>query len=344
MKRLLAFVLVLCLAAGLVSIASAAKITITSQPETQTTKIGGTLTFKVKAKNAGDQPITWYFTNPETGETTTGKKLSGVVPGVKVSKPNSLAITLKKIPEALHGWTLYCHIGMKGTGATSNLAMILIEGKEVPPMPVQTYNQPADSDSSASQPVVTPTPEPIVIKAGSNVDLYEMDRKGNILGGAQSELTFAQGSANFMMKLQEGAEYPVQYFSLDSLRITPEGENLSGLTGLSIRNLEHSATAKIKLNKPSTGGEIVPRETQVEAADPSTLVTVTCTYCRFTGYNNTFAESGQVPVGTTITVIASGGRISKGYSINGAKADYKNQASFQMVVEGDTTIVMDKQK
>ncbi len=350
MKRLLAFLIVVCLAAGCVSIAMAAKITITSQPVSQTTKVGGTLTFKVKAKNAGDQPITWYFMNPETGETTTGKKLPNVVQGVKVTRPNSLNITLKKIPESLHGWVLYCHIGMKGTGATSNYAMILIEGKEVPPMPVQTRGS-STSDTNAAtvdaagSPLPTATPEPIVVKAGTKVDLYEMDRKGNVISGAKPELTFTQGSANFMMKLQDGVEDPIQYFSIDSIRITPEGENVTGLTGLSIRNLEHSATAKIKLFKPSTGAEIVPREAKIEEADPSTLVNVTCEFCRFTGYNNTFAESGQVPVGTTITVVASGGRISKGYFINGAKkGEYKNQASFQLVIEGDTTIKMEKQK
>ena len=106
---------------------------------------------------------------------------------------------------------------------------------------------------------------------------------------------------------------------------------------------------KVKVNKP--GPENTPTATlflpdePIAPADPSTLVTVTCENCRFTGYKSSYAKSGEVPVGTTITVIASGGMVGKGYFINGAKKGaHKNEASFQYVVEGDTTITMEKQK
>lgn len=353
MKRLVSFLMVVCLLLSCVSVALAAKPSITKQPETQTVKAGGKLTFKVKAKNAAGQSITWYFTNPETGESTTGKKLSSVVPGVKVKNANSLNITLSKIPEEMHGWTLYCHIGAKSSGVNSDAAMILIAGKEVPAMPVKVQaSSSSDSEGgetgtaasveTAAAPVVEPA-GPIVI-TGSKIDLYELDRKGKVVGTAKSELTFENGDANFYVKLPEGTEGSIQYITVDSLRITPEGENV---TGMSVRGWKSSATVKVKISKPSDGTEeeIQPRAAkEEEPVDEADLVSITCTNCRFTGWHNSFAESGRVPVGSTITVIASGGMISKGYSINGAKAEYKNQASFQLVVEGDTEITMQKQK
>lgn len=348
MKKLVAILAVFCLILGCFSLAQAAKPSITSQPETQTVKAGGTLTFTVKAKNAAGESITWYFLNPATGVTTTGKKLSSVVSGVKVEKPNSLRITLKKIPEELHGWVLYCHIGPKGGGANSNYAMILIDGKEVPPMPVQSF-----SSGKGGEPVVeTPEPveiiEPVVIK-GSKVELYNLDSKGNPTGSPQTELNFPDGVASFHVRIPEGTEGTLQYVVVSGIRITPEGENV---TGMSIRGLKESGTVKVKINRPSDGPEseeeeeIVPRpaQTETEPVDESSLVNVSCTYCRFTGGNNTYVESGKVPVGTTITVFASGGQIHKGYTINGGKAAYKDQASFQLVVEGDTTITMQQQK
>ncbi len=73
MKKLLAFLLVLCLALGLASVALAAGPKISKQPESATTDEKGTVTFKLKA--SGYKGLTWRFVNPETGEETPGKKL-----------------------------------------------------------------------------------------------------------------------------------------------------------------------------------------------------------------------------------------------------------------------------
>ena len=194
--------------------------------------------------------------------------------------------------------------------------------------------------------------EPIVIKGSSKFELYALDAKGNVTGSAQTELRFSDGNANFFVRLPEGTEDTIQYVKIDSVRLTPTGD----LTGLSVRGWDHSSSVTVRVNKPA-GEEGSVSETMLllqkeqeaekealESVDTSSLVTVTCTNCRFSGWNYSFAESGQVPAGTTITVVSSGGWIKKGYIVNGAKAAYKNQASFQMVVEGDTEITMEKQK
>ncbi len=372
MKRLLSILMILCILLGVYGVASAAKPSITKQPETQTVKKGGTLTFSVEAKNA-DGGITWHFQNPATGKDYTGRKLSGAVSGLKVTNPNSLNITLKKVPESMHGWTAYCHIGPKNGGVDTDTVMILIEGMDPPATPKPTEK--ADSSSSGSKsdtssssdsktssksgrsdsdseamstpamPTATPKPEKIVITGNTRIELYKVDSKGEPLGKPQQELTFTDGEADFFVKLPDATEGSIQYVSVDGIRFTPDGE----VRGVGIKGWPYSASVKVKVNKPGpdytpTPTLVLPDET-VSPADPSTLVTVTCENCRFTGYKSSYAKSGEVPVGTTITVIASGGMVSKGYFINGAKkATHKNEASFQYVVEGDTTITMEKQK
>lgn len=355
MRRFFALLAALCLLLCCVPSALAADITILEQPQTQTVKAGGDLIFSLKARGAGDEPITWYITNPMTGETTTGKKLSGVVKGVKVKNPNSLKISINNIPESMHGWQLYCHIGKKGSGVNSDTVMILIKGLEPPVLPTPAPVT-ASSASSAEQSsstgtgtaavgaaTVTVTREPIVIK-GSKVDLYELDAKGNQVGTTpKHELTFDGNTANFRVEAPEGTTETIQYFSIGGIRFTPD----TTVNSLTVRGWDRSATVRVKLNTPEGQEDDLIRarpEATQEPVDESSLVTVSCTNCRFTGGGNTFAESGKVPVGTTITVFSRGGLLKKGYSINGEKAVYKNEASFQMVVDGDTTITMEPQK
>lgn len=354
MKRLLSLLLILCLTLGMIPLAHAA-ITVTEQPETTTVKAGGNVTFRFKGKNVSGSGITWYFINPVTGETTTGKKLSSVVPGIKVANPNNPKITLKRVPESMHGWIVYCHIGKKSGGVDTDKVMLLIEGKEPPANMAELLAAPpaaADNDDGGAKSdgagdsdaiYVTATPEPPtpIVITGSKVELYQLDRSGDIVGTAQTELTFPVGSsANFYVKLPEGTEGTLQYFTIGGIRFDPEGDNV---TGMAVRGWTTSAAVRAKVLKPGDETPTPAPAATEEPVDESSLVTVTCTFCRFTGWHNTFSESGKVPVGSTITVAASGGMISKGYSINGAKASHRNEAAFQLVVEGDTTIVMDEQ-
>ena len=90
-----------------------------------------------------------------------------------------------------------------------------------------------------------------------------------------------------------------------------------------------------------TAAPAEPTAAPEETADTAGKVLVTCERCRFSGGGNSFSTSGYVPVGTTITVVCgSGGLLSEGYSINGAPAINKGQASFKITVSEDTTITM----
>ena len=129
MKRLLAVTVMLCLLWGYTGGALAA-ITVTAQPETQTVKAGGTVTFSVKARGAS--AITWHFISPDGTEDLTGKKLAGRFQGLRVVNPNSQNIRLKNVPEEMHGWTVYCHLGKAGADTDTERVLLLIEGKELP--------------------------------------------------------------------------------------------------------------------------------------------------------------------------------------------------------------------
>ena len=352
MKRLISFLAVICMLLGTCSVSLAAdRPYIKKQPVSQTVKAGESLTFSLEAENTSGSGITWYFQNPLTGESFTGKKLSSVVPGLKVKNPNSRSITLKNVPESMHGWTAYCHLGPKSGGVNSDTVMILIAGLPVPEMPSPTpgisTESSVDNEVSEAVPTPTPVPEPIVITGNAKIELYKVDSKGTPLGTAQQELVFDPGtSASFLVKMPDDAEGSVQYVKVGSVRLTPDAET----RGMTIQGWPASASVKIKVLKPGSEAEateealILPEES-VAPVDPSSLVNVTCENCRFTGYTYSFAESGQVPVGSTITIIASGGIVGKGYFINGAKkASHKNEASFQIQIDGDTVITMNPQK
>ena len=142
-KRMLVLLgILLCCA----SVALAA-VTITEQPETQTVEAGGKVSFSLKATGAGNSGITWHFVSPDGTEDVTGRKLEARFRGLKVQAPNTLKITLQKVPEEMHGWTVFCHIGKAGSGVDSEEAQLLIEGME----------EPADTGADAGE--AEPEPE-----------------------------------------------------------------------------------------------------------------------------------------------------------------------------------------
>ena len=131
MKRLLTIMAILCLLTGCFG-AARAEIEITEQPETQTVKAGGTVTFSVEAKNVGKSAITWHFISPDGQEDVTGRKLAERFSGLRVKNPNNQHIKLSRVPEEMHGWEVYCHLGKASAGVDTERALLLIEGMEAP--------------------------------------------------------------------------------------------------------------------------------------------------------------------------------------------------------------------
>ncbi|MBQ8074130.1 MAG: immunoglobulin domain-containing protein [Clostridia bacterium] len=148
MRRLLAMLGALCMLLSCVS-GALAEVTITGQPETQTTQPGGSATFTVKARGAGNSGITWHFVSPDGQEDITGRKLSERFPGLKVQNPNTLTIRLKNIPAEMAGWRVHCHIGKAGAGVDTDEALLLMEGYEAADAENEAAETTADADSTA---------------------------------------------------------------------------------------------------------------------------------------------------------------------------------------------------
>ena len=153
MKKLLSFLLVFCLVLVCTSAALAAP-KISKQPESATTDEKGTVSFSIKA--SGAKGITWRFLNPETGEELTGRTLNSVFRKIRVSGPNGSTITLRNVPEEMHGWFVYCHLS--GNGFTdSERVRLLVYGMPDPDAP----DQPSE------------TPEPVEIEVVSEPEPSE---------------------------------------------------------------------------------------------------------------------------------------------------------------------------
>jgi len=378
MRKLFAFLLALCLVTGCAAIAFAAtKPVISSQPETQTVKEGGSVTFKVKAKNF--TAVTWYFVSPENGEKISGRHIAEKFKGLRVQRPNNVNITLKKVPAEMHGWSLYCHLVGNGYQVDSDTVMILIEGMEVPdgaaaaapevtPVP---EDAPADSESEIVDEGVGPI-QPFTVTAEGELELYALSRSGKPTGDPQTSLHFEE-EASFYVK----ANGYIQYLLINEIQLTP-ADNVTGMTvrgivedtviqGRIIKAKDEDAAAApaetaeepaaAPADEPADAAEepaaepadetaeepAAPAETAEEPAAAGDMVLVTCERCRFSGGGNSFATSGYVPEGTEITVVCgSEGDLSAGYSINGAASTNKGQASFKLTVDADTTISMKK--
>ena len=160
MKKLLALVLALCVVFSFAATAFAAgKPKITKQPETSTTSKNGKVSFSVKVSGTVNS-ITWHFIDPATGEDYTGKTLPKSVKGVKVSNPNSKKITLSKVPESMHGWTVYCHINGNAYKVDSDRVMLLVYGLEPPADPSAAENpEPAPEEPAPETPETPSEPE-----------------------------------------------------------------------------------------------------------------------------------------------------------------------------------------
>jgi len=167
MKKIVGLLMVFCLVLSAASgVLAATKPEISEQPVSATTTQNGTVSFSVKVKTNGTNvAYTWYFVNPATGEKVSGRKLNTVIKGVKVTRPNGQKITLKKVPESMHGWNVYCHIAGNGYKLDSDQVVLSVYGMEsVEPAPQEqpaeepVPEQPAE-ETVPEQPAEEPVPE-----------------------------------------------------------------------------------------------------------------------------------------------------------------------------------------
>ena len=366
MKRAIVFLLMLCMLLGCFASAFA-KLEILEQPVSQTVRERGKATFSFKVAKQQQMGITWYFVNPDTGEEITGKNISKTFKGLRVTNPNSQKMTLRNIPAAMHGWSLYARCKAGGTAVETDIVQILIEGMDPPDIALPKRLTAVESKEAAEETSAKPEAsgeaepeasssgsetgkdasedtgsakdsqaaeqeesEPAVINiTASNALLYPVNAKGKASEEGSASLS-STGSASFYVA--PASEGEIQYWTFNGVRVEPDTQ----VTGFTFRGVTSDMSVSVKIKKASSDASA--------DLDYQNMCKITCSNCFFTFMPDgiTYASEGEVPAGAKITVIAGqGADLEKGYTINGETGQQQNKVTFTMVVEADTSFSLD---
>ena len=348
MKKIIGLILVFCLLFTFMADAFAAgKPKITKQPVNGTVK-KGKVSFQVKVSGSVDS-ISWYLINPDTGEAVTAKKLKKdkTIPKLVISGENRSKLTLSKVPDEMHGWSVYCHISGNGYKIDSDIVMILVDGMEAPETdapakpddnPPAEDTAPADdagdsgkeeADTGSTDEGGTDENKPadtVVTVTSSAKVLYRIDASGRISDEkASSKLEF-NGSGSFIVKSDD----PISSWSANGVRFEPS----EPVFEFKVSNVSSDLSLDFNVQRKSASSIVV---------DESKPCKVTCDGCTFTCIPKQLysVSEGEVPSGSLITVTAGNSTLTKnGYIINGGEPDYQDKTSFSITVEEDMTIVL----
>lgn len=372
MKKILGLVLVLCLVFTFAADALAVgKPQFKTQPQSATTDKKGTVKFSVKV--SGAETVSWFFQNPATGETTTGRKITNIFKKLKVSGPNKSTIILKKVPEEMHGWYVWCHVTGNGYKVDSNKVVLNVYGKEPAPEPVNPAPAASDDSGSSSDSgkgkskgktsdeAPAPADAPSVgdgktvtedgyLLTTDDDDDKGIDREADVIADKPITVT---ASANVLYKMNslgkvEGDEASK---SLDFINsgsfLVKSGEPIKNWTinGMRIEPAEPVYEFKVTnvTDNVALNLTISRAPASSQNLDTSNMVNVTCQGCTFSYNIPTLVNvtQGKVPAGAYITVICSDlSLLPNGYSVNGGAPDHQGLASFRMQITEDTNIVI----
>ncbi len=379
MKRVFAFLLVFCMILGCcVSAYAAVRPVITQQPQAAPTEPGGKMVVTIKAHSFDS--LTWYFVDPATGEKTSARKISKTFKGLKVSKPNGQTMTLKKVPAELNGWSLYAHFYGNGYAVDSEMIVLQVGEGLAPTASVDVpaaapaagaytvsatglnlykvdesgapVGDPAASltfEGTAALCVMAPEGQAITGLLINSLQFTPSAPVSSLtINGIVGETVIQGTTAPLEAAVPEAPAEPAPEVTPEPApEVTPEPapEVTPEPTPEATPEPAPEETPEPEDDSGLFSEAIVTPE-PVNTPEPQAqenAVSITCENCRFSGGGFTFATSGFVPEGTEIVVISgSSGVLADGYSINGAAAVHKNESSFRLVVEQDTTISMTK--
>ena len=352
MKRIVGLILVFCLVFSMIAEAAAEpKWEITQQTKVTVKEKKGkatSVTVTVKAKGKGIK-YQWVFVDPEdSSRTSTGKKVAKEIKelkGLVVKGATSNKLTLTKIPDALNGWSIYCHLYSNAYKLDTDPVVITLPGME-PPAESEGEGKDSEGGEEAKSGKTEETaekkasdeeggedeedegateePKEFTVSASGNI-LYKADSMGNPDGDAVSSLTFT-GSGNVVVK----SEDPFKSWTVNGVRFEPEEE----ISSFKMLNLSSDTSISLKVAAKTAASAKV---------DESNMLTVTCKGCTFTYLRGGLKKvaSGKVPSGAVIYVFAdSYDAAANGYVVNGGEAQSQGAASMQVTVTEDTEIVV----
>ena len=352
MKRIVGLVLVFCLVFSMIAEAVAEpKWEITQQTKVTVKEKKGkatSVTVTVKAKGKGIK-YQWVFVDPaDSSRTSTGKKVAREIKelkGLVVKGATSSKLTLTKIPDALNGWSIYCHLYSNAYKMDTDPVVITLPGME-PPAESEGEGKDSEGGEEAKSGKTEETaekkasdeeggedeedeggteePKEFTVSASGNI-LYKADSMGNPDGDAVSSLTFT-GIGNVVVK----SEDPFKSWTVNGVRFEPEEE----ISSFKMLNLSSDTSISLKVAAKTAASAKV---------DESNMLTVTCKGCTFTYLKGGLKKvvSGEVPSGAVIYVFAdSYDAAANGYVVNGGEAQSLGAASMQVTVTEDTEIVV----
>ena len=374
MKRIVGLILVFCLVFSLVAEALAApKWEIVEQPQSVTNEKKKTVTVSIKVKGNGVK-YQWVFVNPEDPEDkVTGKNLSKDkrFKGIKVKNYTKDKITLSKIPEALHGWSVYCHLYSNAYKMDSEPTVIQVPGMEPVPEPEAQAEAEAVAEAEAAAAAeaaaeaeaaaVETEAEAAITEAAAAAETESEDEGEAEVGDDDEGIAVAEDPREFTVTANGN-----YLFRADSMGNPEDGEAASSLTLLGTGNIAVKSDDPIK-SWTINGIRIEPAEdvssfklfdissdttlnvkTALKTAasakvDESTVCKVTCDGCSFTympkGLKS--VKEGEVPSGAVIYVFADKSESAVGgYSVNGGEPENPGASSMQLTITGDTSITV----
>ena len=254
-------------------------------------------------------------------------------------------VALTKIPDALNGWSVYCHLYSNAYKMDTDPVVITLPGME-PPAESEGEGKDSEGGEEAKSGKTEETaekkasdeeggedeedegateePKEFTVSASGNI-LYKADSMGNPDGDAVSSLTFT-GSGNVVVK----SEDPFKSWTVNGVRFEPEEE----ISSFKMLNLSSDTSISLKVAAKTAASAKV---------DESNMLTVTCKGCTFTYLRGGLKKvaSGKVPSGAVIYVFAdSFDAAANGYVVNGGEAQSQGAASMQVTVTEDTEIVV----
>ena len=340
MKKILGLILALCLVLVLAADAFAAgKPAITKQPVSATTSKKGTVSFSVKTSGS-IQSLTWYFIDPVSGKSYSGKQLSKEFKGISVSNPNGKKITLKKVPESMHGWTVYCHLNGNGYKVDSDRVQLLVYNMEPPAEGIVPAESGSDSDSDGDSSVdssnnaanedlddgesIAEVQDKTITVSCSSKVLRKLDSAGKPVEDAPASRLEFTNTGSFIVSSDE----PIISWSVNGIQFEPA----EPVSEFKVLNVTSNTSLSIKVNRPTVASVQV---------DESHMCKVTCVGCTFSYLPGKLRSvtSGEVPAGAPINIVADSTELAaSGYRINGAEPTNAGLTSFRFFVNEDVEI------
>jgi len=388
MKKILALLLALCLVLGLSASALAAGAPkIVQQPTTQTTNKNGSATFTFKVSKNSPFNVNesgWRFLNPATGEVFTSLELRELMADVKgfqlKASDKKRTLSLKNVPETMHGWEVYVVLVNNGYTVTSDHATLWCYGLEqVAPTPrlaspteTEPTPEPQPASPTETEPTAEPAPEPTAEPTAEPTPEPTAEPTAEPAAEPTAEPTPEPTAEPTPEPVPEGPKEIT--VTAEKLKLVPLDSHGNPLEDQAASTLVFQGSGDVAVRAESpvkywlvNGIRILPTENvtgfilknittdlsisakfddtaaPAAALDPNRPCTVTCEGCVFTYHGGGLSSvtAGSVPAGASVIIRADAeADVSGGYSINGGEPVNAGKTSFMMQITEDTVITL----